>query len=437
MKDQAVPPSPYPGNSVFRSLLAFLILSTSSIGLAALPMVTVDQGSDQGAKLSPWLAGRLETSAAPQEMLVVLDTEADLGAAAALDGRSRRRGFAYDALRGAALSSQSSLVAWLTGRGVEVEQRFWIVNAVLIRGDLDLARTLAALPGVARIVGNPVLKGLPSEPATFGVSIQSCPGEDPFGSPDLSPWSPTGAGAGAVAGPRPAAGALLSAGFNAQAALSPGSVETIEYGVAMVNADDVWTINGVRGEGIVVASMDTGVDWTHPAIQSKYRGWNGGSPDHSYSWHDPVQHTTAPLDDYGHGTHTVGTMLGDDGVGNQVGVAPGARWIGCRNMDHGNGTPALYLECMQWGLAPWQEGSDPMTDGRPDLGADITNNSWTCPPSEGCDALTLLSGFEHLRAAGQTDSRSRRQRGLGLFEREGPPGDLRRGLLGGRREQRP
>ena len=48
----------------------------------------------------------------------------------------------------------------------------------------------------------------------------------------------------------------------------------------------------------------------------------------------------------------MGTMVGDDGGSNQVGVAPGAKWIGCRNMDQGNGTPATYAECFQWFIAP-------------------------------------------------------------------------------------
>ena len=61
---------------------------------------------------------------------------------------------------------------------------------------------------------------------------------------------------------------------------------------------------------------------------------------------------TAPCDDFGHGTHTMGTMVGDDGGANQIGMAPGARWIGCRNMDVGAGTPATYTECFQWMIAP-------------------------------------------------------------------------------------
>jgi subtilisin family serine protease len=77
----------------------------------------------------------------------------------------------------------------------------------------------------------------------------------------------------------------------------------------------------------------------------------------------------------------MGTMVGDDGSGNQVGVAPGAKWIGCRNMNDGAGTPASYNECAQWLLAPTDlAGNNP----DPAKAPDIVSNSWGCPSSEGC-----------------------------------------------------
>jgi subtilisin family serine protease len=93
-------------------------------------------------------------------------------------------------------------------------------------------------------------------------------------------------------------------------------------------------------------------------------------------------------------------MVGDDGAGNQVGVAPGARWIGCRNMDHGNGRPSTYIACNQFFLAPYPHGGDPENDGDPSKAPNIVSNSWGCPPSEGCDAFVLESSFAALRAAG-------------------------------------
>ncbi len=175
-----------------------------------------------------------------------------------------------------------------------------------------------------------------------------------------------------------------------EATRAPATPETISWGVAKIEAPAVWAL-GDNGQGVVVASEDTGHQWDHPALQLHYRGWDGANADHNYNWHDSIHDAvsgnpcgsdaTAPCDDAGHGTHTVGTMAGDDGATHQIGVAPGAKWIGCRNMDQGNGTPARYIECMQWMLAPTDlNGQNP----NPDLAPDVLGNSWGCPVSEGC-----------------------------------------------------
>src|SRR5438045_1946981 len=106
----------------------------------------------------------------------------------------------------------------------------------------------------------------------------------------------------------------------------------------------------------------------------------------------------APCDDSGHGTHTTGTTIGDDGAGNQVGVAPGAKWIGCRNMDQGNGTPATYTECFQFFIAPTDlSNSNP----NPTLRPHVMNNSWGCPASEGCTTRAELETIvNNTQAAG-------------------------------------
>ena len=96
----------------------------------------------------------------------------------------------------------------------------------------------------------------------------------------------------------------------------------------------------------------------------------------------------------------MGTIVGDDGGSNQIGVAPGARWIGCRNMDVGVGSPATYAECFEFFLAPYPIGGDPLTEGIPSLAPHVINNSWTCPPSEGCDWDSLQAVVENVRAAG-------------------------------------
>jgi subtilisin family serine protease len=92
--------------------------------------------------------------------------------------------------------------------------------------------------------------------------------------------------------------------------------------------------------------------------------------------------------------------VGDDGGANQIGVAPGAQWIGCRNMESGIGTPATYAECFQFFLAPTDlTGSNPDPAQAPHM----VNNSWGCPPSEGCTEATwgvIQAVQQNLRAAG-------------------------------------
>ena len=172
---------------------------------------------------------------------------------------------------------------------------------------------------------------------------------------------------------------------------------------------------GYRGQGIVVASQDTGVKWNHPALVSSYRGWHTDTltATHVYNWFDafgrdpfldPACPADAqiPCDDQGHGTHTVGTMTGDaspDG-GSVLGMAPAAKWIGCRNMRRGVGTPASYTDCFEFFMAPYPQGGDKFTDGKPELAANVINNSWGCPASEGCDIDSLRQVVETVRAAG-------------------------------------
>jgi subtilisin family serine protease len=193
------------------------------------------------------------------------------------------------------------------------------------------------------------------------------------------------------------------------------SRSAIEWGIERINADDVWAW-GFRGQGVVVGGEDTGYDWTHPALKTKYRGYIADldTADHNYNWHDAI-HMISPLnndslnpcgldvkqpcDDQSHGTHTMGTMIGSDGD-NEIGVAPEAKWCGCRNMERGWGSPFTYLECFQWFLAPTDlnnENPDPLRSPH------VINNSWGCPPVEGCDTSNfelLNTAVNNLRAAG-------------------------------------
>ncbi|MCE7960641.1 MAG: hypothetical protein DYH06_22290, partial [Acidobacteria bacterium ACB2] len=211
---------------------------------------------------------------------------------------------------------------------------------------------------------------------------------------------------------------------------TPHAVLAAEPGVSFVRAPQVWAL-GITGAGVVVGGADTGIRWTHQALLPRYRGSGIGLPKHDYNWHDSIHsgggvcgaNSPVPCDDDGHGSHTIGTAVGWDGGTNQVGVAPGAKWIGCRNMDQGYGTPATYLECFEFFLAPYPVGGTP-AQGDPSRAPDVTTNSWGCPPSEGCNTgnfETMRQAVAAQRAAGILTEASAGNSGSGCSTVSDPP----------------
>jgi len=257
---------------------------------------------------------------------VILRDKADLSPAFGARDWKARGSFVYEHLTSAASESQASLRLMLQDRGV-LYQPFWIINAIRVTGGQDILTDIAARPEVAEITAD----------RTFEIP-QPLPGKD-----------------------------------------EPG-VETIEWNIDRVNAPQVWSTFGDRGEGIVVASIDTGVLYTHAALVNQYRGnLGGGSFDHNYNWFDPSfvcgSPSLAPCDNNGHGTHTMGTMVGDDGDPgtNQIGVAPHARWITAKGCESSSCSLSALLASGQWMLAPTDlNGNNP----RPDLRPNIVSNSW-------------------------------------------------------------
>jgi len=165
-----------------------------------------------------------------------------------------------------------------------------------------------------------------------------------------------------------------------------------DWNISLIEADRVWEEFGVKGEGIIIGQSDSGVQGDHPELRNSYRGKTMGD---DYNWFDPWNHSRSPIDQGGHGTHTLGSIVGEN-----VGLAPEASWYACVNLARNLGNPARYLDCMQFMLAPFPQNGDPFTDGAPLLGADIINNSWGCPEIEGCDALVFLPAVKALRSAG-------------------------------------
>lgn len=291
--------------------------------------------------------------------IVLMTEQANLNRAETLRSKEAKGSLVYQTLASTAQRSQAALQAELTRRGVAFRS-LYIVNALVVEGDLALASALAKRADVAQLVANP----------TVHQELESV-----------------------------------------EAALAANDPQTAEWGVADVSAPQVWTTYGVTGTGIVIAGQDTGVRFDHTALLTHYRGWNGLTSDHNYNWWDAIHvdsgatnpcgiNLAVPCDDHGHGTHTVGSVVGDDGAGNQIGVAPGAEWIACRNMESGDGTPARYAECFQFFLAPTDLAGQ---NADPARAPHIINNSWGCPTSEGCTSATwgvIQTVQQALRAAG-------------------------------------
>ena len=305
-------------------------------------------------KIAPWV---MEHTANGQEaeFFVVLADQADLSGADNLQTKAEKGRYVYNSLLNKSQTTQGPILQWLRDRAIK-HQSFYIVNAVLVKGTRQVADALAARPDVARVEGNPLIHNDLPQPGAVEISQPQVPA-------------------------------------------------TIEPGITYTHAPQVWAL-GFTGQNIVIASADTGQRWTHNALKPHYRGWDGTTADHDYNWHDSIHDSTGnpcgndspfPCDDFFHGSHTTGTAIGDDGMGNQIGMAPGAKWIGCRNMDVGNGTPARYIECMEFFLAPYPVGGG---QGDPTKAPDITINSWSCPTTEGCSADTLQAAVEAQAAAG-------------------------------------
>ena len=291
--------------------------------------------------------------------LVYLNQQARPGnAAAAARDRAQRGQIVFGALRNVAASTQPAVRAQLEALGLKY-RAYWISNSFAVEGNRAAVEALAARPDVQAIESD----------AAFTVQLEQ---------PET------------------------------QAPQAPQAPATAGWDLTWINVPSVWAL-GDTGQNTVYANADTGVQWDHPALKAHYRGWNGSTADHNYNWWDAIHsdidgngnpcgfNLAVPCDDNGHGTHTMGTGVGDDGAGNQIGVAPGAKWIGCRNMDANVGRPSTYIECMQFFLAPTDlNGNNPDPSKRPDA----VGNSYGCPSSELCNANSLLTAMDSLRAAG-------------------------------------
>ena len=294
------------------------------------------------AKIEPQLFKKLLTEATPPPFVVYLKQQADLAATSAalsaqgqLDEVGRRRAI-VDTLQQTAQSSQVAVLqllrdsanpGGLTGQSVPTTaiRPLWIVNAVAASGALDTVLALAAREDVEMVrLDKMITLDNPANNKKIALHPQAT-------IPD--PQSPIS-----------------------------------NWGIAQTRIDLVHNALKIDGTGVVVANVDTGVDWQHPALHTQYRGFSGEGklPQHVTNWYDATGDGAAyPVDGNGHGTHTMGTMVSNSGLG----VAPGARWIAVKAFNSAGGAQTSWLHAAyQWLLAP---------NGDPALAPDVVNNSWS------------------------------------------------------------
>ncbi|MER7719664.1 S8 family serine peptidase [Streptomyces flaveolus] len=270
------------------------------------------------------------------KFFVVLKDQADLTAAKKQSSHAKAATAAYQALKATAKDSQQSITTFLDKEKV-AHKDFWIANTILVNGDQDLVEALAKRSDVASIVKARSFKLDDTETSDAKVTKTR----------------------------------TTSAGTDSSADGdgSPG------WGVSDIKADQVWDQYLDRGEGIVVANVDSGVQYDHPDLVEQYRGNNGdGTVTNDYNFYDATgicATSSTPCDDNGHGTHTMGTMVGKHGIG----VAPNAKWMAAKACGTSKGScdDDDLLAAGQWILAPTDHtGQNP----RPDLAPNIVNNSW-------------------------------------------------------------
>jgi subtilisin family serine protease len=270
-------------------------------------------------------------------LFVTLKARADLSGITSIRDLSARRTEVYRRLVEVADRSQNALRRDLSRLHLNYAP-YYLVNGLEVDGGPAVRAWLASRPEVAQVLRSPRLRPVPER-------------------------------AGPLQG-------------------STTRLDGPQWNARLIGADRVWA-SGDTGTGIVIGASDSGVDGTHPALSSGFRAGTD-------SWYDPWNGTRTPTDHSGHGTHTLGTAAGRDGIG----VAPGAQWIGCVNLDRNLGNPAHYLDCLQYMLAPFPHGGDPLRDGNPARAADVLTNSWGCAALEGCGEATLRPAVDALTAAG-------------------------------------
>jgi subtilisin family serine protease len=299
--------------------------------------------------IAPDLRSVLESVAASEDIsiLITLSNKADLDRAKREKDKRRRRSRIIEELKDKADLTHGPLKALLQSRGSKRLKSLWIINGIAATVPAWTVTELAGLPEVERVGLDHIIQVPP---------------------------------------------------------IAMAATSTPEWNLTALKAPELWA-SGFTGTGIVVANMDTGVDINHPDLQNR---WRGGTNSWFNPYSDPANsgdcripgHCTPcelsannPCDGDGHGTNTMGVIVGGDAGGTAIGMAPGAKWIGVKIFnDAGKASLSIIHQGFQWLLDP---DNNPNTDDAPD----VVNNSWTLENVNDC-SLEFQPDIQTLRAAG-------------------------------------
>lgn len=357
------------------------ILVCSALFLA---IQTTIIANDPSAKVDKSLLEKY-ISTASNEYLLLMKDRVVFSTTPDFLSKNEKGKYVYDALLKNANKTQRPVIEFLIANKIPY-QSFIITNAIKVNSDYTTMMTLAARADVDQIIDNSPFKMLDYSVTKNTESMRM---------------------------PEP------------------------EWGIKTLKADSVWML-GYRGKGVVVGGQDTGYDWDVGPLKKQYRGYKDSlNVNHSYHWHDAIKKnnpkfpdsllnpcgysTKEPCDDNNHGTHTMGTMVGED-ENNKIGISPESKWIACRNMDRGWGQPSTYLECFEWLFAPYDQNGK---NADPARSPHVINNSWFCSPEEGCNSSNFKMMEEvvkNLKASGIVVVVSAGNSGSACGTVTGPPG---------------